>query len=76
MEDEATGERWFYKSCGFAGEREAMLRAEFKGLRAMSETNTIKVPQPIVVGTNEMGTGVYALFEHLAMGYPKSDAPP
>ena len=74
MEDEATGERWFYKSCGFAGE--AMLRAEFTGLRAMSETNTIKVPQPIVVGTNEMGTSVYALFEYLAMGYPKSDAPP
>eukprot|EP00536_Pseudo-nitzschia_multiseries_P013918 jgi/Psemu1/298597/fgenesh1_pm.631_\ len=42
-----------------------MLRAEYEGVKAMSDTHTIRVPTPIACGEQE-GTGqAFALFEYL-----------
>ena len=44
----------------------AMFEAEAEGLRAMADTNTIKVPQPICCG--EYGEQCYIVMEHLQLG--------
>ena len=42
-----------------------MLRAEYEGVKAMSDTNTIRVPTPIAFGTHESTSQSFALFEYL-----------
>lgn len=43
-----------------------MLRAEERGVRAMFETNTIRVPKPLCTGTTT--SKAYVAFEYLKMG--------
>ena len=43
-----------------------MLKGEYEGNKAMSATNTIKVPRPIVVATSDMSA--FAVFERLPLG--------
>jgi len=62
--DKATGTRYFTKSTGLQGYN--MLNAEYEGLRAMAETNTIKVPTPIAKGTS--ANNAFAIFEYLNFG--------
>ena len=42
-----------------------MLRAEYEGVKAMSETGTIQVPTPIAFGEFEKTGQGFALFEYL-----------
>ena len=49
-----------------------MLNAEFQGILDIYETKTIKVPQPIVVGTSDYES--YAVFEKISIGgYGKAE---
>lgn len=58
--DKVTGERFFVKSARSGNE---MLRAEYLGVREMSETNTIRVPKPVSYG--EHGGRAFVMFEYL-----------
>lgn len=58
------GQSYFYKQGGI--QDYDMLRAEYEGNREMSDTNTIRVPRPIAVGTSDYSS--YAVFERLEMG--------
>jgi hypothetical protein len=68
--DKATDTKYFLKSA--YGELD-MLRAEYEGVKAMSETNTIQVPTPIAFGqhvkdggSNNNNNGqAFVLFEYL-----------
>jgi len=66
--DESTGEKFFIKS---ASGGEKMLKAEYLGVKEMSETNTIKVPKPIAFGihkdiTKKWGSEIaFVAFEYL-----------
>mmetsp|Transcript_19226 Transcript_19226/g.29148 ORF Transcript_19226/g.29148 Transcript_19226/m.29148 type:complete len:372 (-) Transcript_19226:66-1181(-) len=48
--DSNTGEKYFIKSASASGGGSNMLYAEYIGVKKMSETNTIKVPEPIAFG--------------------------
>eukprot|EP00638_Chattonella_subsalsa_P009737 CAMPEP_0117754968 /NCGR_PEP_ID=MMETSP0947-20121206/13164_1 /TAXON_ID=44440 /ORGANISM="Chattonella subsalsa, Strain CCMP2191" /LENGTH=339 /DNA_ID=CAMNT_0005574197 /DNA_START=139 /DNA_END=1158 /DNA_ORIENTATION=- len=64
IKDSISGKQYFYKSTNLFGYE--MLRAEFEGIKAMHETNTIKVPEPICKGTSQ--NNAFVVFEHLNMG--------
>ena len=58
--DTETGTKYFVKA---ASGGQDMLRAEYLGVKAMSETNTIRVPKPICFGEHQ--NRAFALFEYL-----------
>jgi fructosamine-3-kinase len=60
--DRLTNEKYFLKSArgGFD-----MLRAEYEGVKAMADTDTIQVPTPIAFGQHESTRQGFALFEYL-----------
>lgn len=58
--DKETGEKYFVKAA--SGEFD-MLKAEYLGVKAMAETNTIQVPTPIAFGQHE--SRAFVLFEYL-----------
>ena len=60
--DAETDTRYFLKS---ARNGYDMLRAEYEGVKAMSETSTIRVPKPIAFGRHEANDQAFALFEYL-----------
>ena len=60
--DKLTDTKYFLKSA--RGEIE-MLRAEYEGVKAMSETGTIQVPTPIAFGEFEPTRQAFVLFEYL-----------
>ena len=64
VKDSVTGVRYFVKSA--IGEA-SMLKAEYMGVKAMAETQTIKVPTPIAFGTYEPRNQAFVLFEYLDM---------
>jgi fructosamine-3-kinase len=59
------GVKYFVKTAivGGGGEHN-MLRAEYEGVKALSDTNTIKVPTPIAFGTH-MNNQAFVIFEYL-----------
>jgi fructosamine-3-kinase len=60
--DPDTDTKYFIKS---ARNGYNMLRAEYEGVKAMSETSTIRVPKPIAFGKHESTGQAFALFEYL-----------
>jgi fructosamine-3-kinase len=60
--DPATGTRYFVKSARNSIE---MLRAEYLGVKEMSNTNTIRVPTPIAFGEYKQGNRAFVIFEYL-----------
>lgn len=62
LEDKETGTKYFLKS---ARNGLDMLRAEYEGVKAMSETQSIQVPTPIAFGEFEKTGQGFALFEYL-----------
>ncbi|CEM39525.1 unnamed protein product [Vitrella brassicaformis CCMP3155] len=66
--DKSTGTKYFYKSAG-SGASAQMLEAEYKGVKDMADTKTIKVPDPICYGTfGNGGSRSFVIFEQLNMG--------
>ena len=55
---------YFYKSSGLMGFE--MLKGEFESNKAMHATATIKVPQPVCLGTSD--SSAYVVFEKLSLG--------
>jgi len=62
--DSKTGAKYFYKSTGHWGLE--MLLAEYKGIKAMYDTQTIRTPTPVAVGTSD--NQAFVVFEYLSMG--------
>jgi hypothetical protein len=60
--DKLTDTKYFVKSA--RGELK-MLRAEYEGVKAMAETNTIQVPTPIAYGEYTPTDQAFVLFEYL-----------
>jgi fructosamine-3-kinase len=60
--DKETNTKYFLKSA--RGELD-MLRGEYEGVKAMSETGTIQVPTPIAFGEYEKTGQAFVLFEYL-----------
>jgi fructosamine-3-kinase len=60
VSDKETGTKYFVKSASGAAD---MLRAEYLGVKAMSDTNTIRVPTPVAFG--EHSNRAFVIFEHL-----------
>jgi len=60
VQDKDTGDKYFVKSA--SGARD-MLKAEYLGVKAMSETDTIRVPKPVAFG--EHGNTAFVIFEYL-----------
>ena len=57
----STSTRYFYKS-GISPSDAVMLRGEYEGVKAMSETNTIKVPKPFIFQPSPLP---FVVFEYL-----------
>ena len=64
--DKNTGKKYFIKKASLPSGSK-MLHAEYSGVKAMSETNTIKVPQPIAFGEfhGEPRNCAFVVFEYL-----------
>lgn len=62
VRDVDTGTRYFVKAAGRA--EASMLEAEYRGVKAMAETQTIRVPTPVAYGTFGSSRS-FALFEYL-----------
>jgi fructosamine-3-kinase len=62
--EDASGKAYFVKTGNLY--KFDMLNAEFQGVREIHMTNTIRVPQPICVGTSDHDA--YAVFEKVSMG--------
>jgi fructosamine-3-kinase len=62
--DKNTNTKYFIKSTS-ARNGYDMLRAEYEGVKAMSNTNTIRVPTPITFGTYKETNQSFVLFEYL-----------
>jgi fructosamine-3-kinase len=60
--DRQTNEKYFLKSARGGLD---MLRAEYEGVKAMADTETIQVPTPIAFGQHENTRQGFALFEYL-----------
>ena len=60
--DKLTDTKYFVKSASGGFD---MLRAEYEGVKAMSNTNTIQVPTPIAFGEYEKTNQGFAIFEYL-----------
>lgn len=65
--DENTGTKYFIKSASTSGGGSEMLYAEYRGVKEMSETETIKVPKPIAFGEHhgEPRDVAFVVFEYL-----------
>jgi fructosamine-3-kinase len=64
--DTNTNTKYFIKSTTSASRNgHDMLRAEYEGVKAMSNTNTIRVPTPITFGTHIETNQSFVLFEYL-----------
>ena len=62
-----TGKRYFYKK-GSGTADAAMLKAEYEGVKAMSDTKTIRVPEPLAFGAPKTyASGPFVIFEHLSI---------
>ena len=61
--EDQEGNKYFVKA---ASGGQDMLRAEYLGVKAMSEANAIRVPTPIAYGTE--GNRAFAIFEYLNFG--------
>ena len=59
--DPETGNKYFVKSAGGGHD---MLRAEYLGVKEMSETNTIQVPKPVAFGDGPHNIA-FVVFEYL-----------
>ena len=59
--DTTDGTRYFVKA---ASGGQDMLRAEYLGVKAMSDTQTIRVPKPVCFGVYQQNRA-FALFEYL-----------
>lgn len=66
--DEVSGDKYFIKSAPLAKGGGKMLRAEYLGVKDMSETNTIRVPTPIAYGEGGPLNSAFVVFEFLDMG--------
>jgi len=64
LTDESSGQQFFCKLASMGAFD--MLSAEFNGVKDMYDTNTIRVPKPICVGTEAYDS--YVVFEKLTMG--------
>jgi len=62
--DSTSKQEYFYKSTSLFGY--AMLQAEFAGIKEMYETKTIKVPEPVAIGTSSHNA--FVVFEKLSLG--------
>jgi fructosamine-3-kinase len=60
--DKITNQKYFVKSARGGLE---MLRAEYEGVKAMSDTRTIQVPTPVAFGQHEATRQAFAVFEYL-----------
>jgi fructosamine-3-kinase len=63
--DPHTNTKYFLKSARGGLD---MLRAEYEGVKAMSDTHTIQVPTPVAFGTHEATNQAFAVFEYLDFG--------
>lgn len=66
--DKQTGKKYFVKSAPISRGGGKMLKAEYLGVKAMSDTNTIRVPQPIAYGEGGPLNSAFVVFEYLEMG--------
>ena len=62
--DTNTNTKYFIKSAASRNGYD-MLRAEYEGVKAMLNTNTIRVPTPITFGTHKETNQSFVLFEYL-----------
>jgi fructosamine-3-kinase len=60
--DSKTNTKYFVKSARGGLD---MLRAEYEGVKAMAETNTIQVPTPVAFGVHAGTNQAFAVFEYL-----------
>ncbi|CAM9386519.1 unnamed protein product, partial [Phaeothamnion confervicola] len=56
--------KFFFKSTGISGFD--MLNAEYVGVKEMAKTTTVRVPEPVCVGTS--ASNAFLVFEYLNMG--------
>jgi fructosamine-3-kinase len=66
-----TGEdKYFIKSAPSSSGGGKMLKAEYMGVKEMSDTNTIKVPKPVAYGegAGPMCNSAFVVFEYLNLG--------
>jgi fructosamine-3-kinase len=63
--DPETGTKYFVKSASAASGGGKMLRAEYEGVKAMADTNTIRVPRPIAYGEGGPRNTAFVVFEYL-----------
>ena len=64
ISDVESKQEFFYKSSGLLGFE--MLKGEFESNKAMAATLTIKVPQPVCLGTSD--STAFVVFEKLSLG--------
>ena len=69
--DEISGDKYFIKSA--RADRNNMLEAEYLGVKAMSETGTIRVPTPVAYGKGGPLNTAFVVFEFLNFGGRGSD---
>lgn len=65
MVDAVSGEKFFVKSAPSSSGGGMMLRAEYEGVREMSETGTIRVPRPVACGEGGPMNTAFVVFEYL-----------
>lgn len=65
--DSISGDKYFIKSTSLARGGGKMLKAEYLGIKEMSETHTIKVPTPIAYGEGGPLNSAFVVFEFLEM---------
>ena len=66
--DSLTDTKYFIKAASASGGGGDMLRAEYMGVKEMSESETIKVPAPIAYGIHDSGlmrSRAFVVFEYL-----------
>ena len=63
-------EKYFVKKTGLHGFD--MLFAEYKGIKEIFDTHTIRAPKPI--GVSSQDSSAFVIFEHLNLGGNKNDA--
>ena len=65
VKDKISGEKFFVKT---ARNKLDMLRAEYLGVKAMAESDTIQVPNPVAFGKHEQTGQAFCIFEYLEFG--------
>jgi fructosamine-3-kinase len=60
--DAETNTRYFVKSAQNSAD---MLKAEYLGVKAMADTNTIRVPTPVAFGIHAPGSRAFIIMEYL-----------